>query len=994
MAMRRRARETTGFTLMEVLIAIAILAVGLVAVFTLFPVGIYAVKETVESTRAASIARTARSDMTAMRADLDVQNNASRYYGGYVPFGTWERPAHLWVNRGFLYQYIDNEATPVLHNRVLFDDRRMVSVRMRGDFDGSARVVVDRSILTRDSDILELYYNATAGANKYAPWEIRLRVKGREYQIINRNYAGTDLDWLDVLDPAATMPGAAGAETLPFEILLAVALKEPPLEVPLEWTGGTADFDGGLGPLTIYGATETRNAAMYLFGNSTAGLGGWVSVDGDWFQVDSVGLNADDMPDSMTLEGGDPPPASAEARKFELVLPVGFFDGSNFPAPGIQRILVAAGGALNRSAGGGPQLGFLESGAWIEVVLDGGRGTFVPVKPVPPLDPLITRVTVMDVDGLNPDTEDFIRPGNFIRVAGKDYEIDSVRTNPDGDGDEEFDLVGTVPAFGVDRQFKIVLGYIQGANQIPGVARFPVRRVTRTPSIAPPYSYPVTSFDVGVDINGNLPADLWPAGAPDPMDNPVRVLPANRDRYSYQVVMLPKSLLARFESGTAEASAPDPAESAGVANIPPIPYPSILDSNVMAANNNVFQIRALTDTGASFSRDLADTITVGGVANAKLQMAIGGSPLFDSIGDIPIHLFDRNDFFSDPPGTDILVGHGTMIDTGTREVTFNVVFENVIFLAGSAAPLPRVRVRLSGMAASTEVTDVDPSLSSFTVLDATGLANGAAVDIYVIDTGAQRNRPYGRGNFVEGSDVVIAIYPDEIAGFPGIPGRGLPYSTTMPQRYHLAVGDYIRRRRLADGVQDDTWYAVKAIHDDSDPAKRDFLILDRPYEGADTADFALGDYFEYVTPIREAYTAQVVVFRNYRSSALRDGAGTRDGAAAFGFNATSAPDSLRVHLTAPLPSNVKAGDHIRADGDADHPNNDTGLHGGTIDGDRRWYMIQSIGPAGALPGDLNFRTELTLVSPYRGYMPAGEMFQPASTSPSVVRTFDTVLGAF
>jgi hypothetical protein len=56
-------------------------------------------------------------------------------------------------------------------------------------------------------------------------------------------------------------------------------------------------------------------------------------------------------------------------------------------------------------------------------------------------------------------------------------------------------------------------------------------------------------------------------------------------------------------------------------------------------------------------------------------------------------------------------------------------------------------------------------------------------------------------------------------------------------------------------------------------------------------------------------------------------------------------------------------------------------------------MIDSIGP-NVPESDPNYRREITLTSPYRGYVPTAEVFQPASVSPSVIRTFDTVIGAF
>lgn len=64
MRLRRSSRgAAAGFTLVEILLALLILAVGLLGVLALFPLGIDAARRSVESTRAATIARMARAHL-------------------------------------------------------------------------------------------------------------------------------------------------------------------------------------------------------------------------------------------------------------------------------------------------------------------------------------------------------------------------------------------------------------------------------------------------------------------------------------------------------------------------------------------------------------------------------------------------------------------------------------------------------------------------------------------------------------------------------------------------------------------------------------------------------------------------------------------------------------------------------------------------------------------------------------------------------------------
>ena len=989
----RRARRSGGFTLLEILIAIGILAIGLVTVFALFPVGIVAVRDTVEGTRGASLARTSRSELASMRADLRVMDAGSqKYAGGYVPFGPWRYPGSVDVFREFVSDYV-LAGVPV--EEVVFDDRLATPVFLIGLFDGTATVrfsPAEQMRLTRDSDRLEHYYNAAAaGANKYDPWTVYASVRGRRYQVMDRAYlASGDLQSLtfDVAPPAIVDAGGSPVPTR-FSALLPVTRREPPIDVDQEWEGAIADFPAG-GP--TYNVTlplsQSRNIAEYLCDAAAgAGTGGWISILGDWYQVASVpGRTPAGMPQSMTLT--TPMAAELVARwasvldsPFEVVLPVVRFDTATVNGD-VENLPVLSEGP--RVGGGGPQLSFLETGAYIEIVLDGGYGDFNPFDAVN--NP--TTLAVTSVVDVNPATSWAIRPGNFIRVGGKDYEIAGAL------GGGRFDLARTVPSLGPRKYFKIVLGCLPG--QVPAVARFPVRNVTRSPQlVALPntYAYPVTSFDVGRDQNGNLPAD--PADpthdlgmAAGPAANPVHVLPRNFSQFSYEAVLSVKSPTGIFRpdivypglpvgSPYGPNDVPGPWKPNALFDTPrigPIEFPPALDPGV--SNFSIYTVRTLSEpTSGGVFPNSPDGWALQGVNNDRRSITLAGAPPTFS-GLRPFHAYDTNEF-----DADLIAGSGGTVTVATKTVNLSAV--GAALTADETFLAPAVPIYVEGPAGRFSDTTVESydRATRLLVMSLTGtLMDGDTVTVLVKGRGAAAERPRGWGQFVRGSQYVISNFPDD-APTPAVTVQGFPFVTAAPQRYHLAVGDYVL-------APDGEYYAVKAIV--AEPAGAgnfDQLLLDRAYSGLTDLDYV----FTYVTPAPEVYEAQVAVFRNYEIQGLRDLNGSRKLAAAFGFGRDSAgaviTGPLYVYLALPLPGNYKPGDYIRADGDADHPlgaPTDVGM-GDAVDGDTRWYMIDSIPNAD--------RRTLRLNSPYRGYIPAAETYQPASATGSIVRTYDTVIGA-
>ena len=389
------------------------------------------------------------------------------------------------------------------------------------------------------------------------------------------------------------------------------------------------------------------------------------------------------------------------------------------------------------------------------------------------------------------------------------------------------------------------------------------------------------------------------------------------------------------------------------------------------------------------------SLDIGSVDPGYLSVNINANAPFDA-SHLPFHAYDRNDF-TNPAG--ILAGVGTF-KVAALQVDFTVAGSTITTDAVFLAEQVKVELRDAGgmVLDSATILSVDVDLNNITLDNAGSIGADTVVNVFIRPTAlGDNNAPIGRGFFQNGADVVRAWYPSDLSG-GGLTTpagwRGLPY-TDQPALAHdirLTVGDYIQG-------PDFKWYAVKAIRPAATVSATafDYIILDRPYEGADSV--AGSGYFRYVTPVTEIYKAQVAVFRNYRVQSLRNASTGRNAAAAFGFGVADPAtglvvrDPMLVHLAAPLPTGIKPGDYIRADGDADHPvkvgadiPSDPGLND-ALDGDWRWYMIDFVSTD---------RLTITLTSPYGGYVPASEAaaLQPASVTSSIVRTFDTVIGAF
>jgi prepilin-type N-terminal cleavage/methylation domain-containing protein len=967
-----------GFTLLEVLIATGILAIGLVTIFTLFPIGLLSVKEKVDGTRATALARTARSELAGMRADLRITDSLSHdLASSYMQAGPWEMPADITAFRDGMYEYLQ---AGVVHRRIVFDDRRMVPISLMGTFAPST-ITVSRGSLNRDADRL-LYLYDGAG---FGTWDLYAKVRGRTYRITGVTYTGRDLTTITVDDsgqspalPPVLYQLPTTTQATPFQILFPVALKEVPVDVPQEWAGGYYDTTTNL----IDGAN--RNLNQYLLPES------WVSIesadsrlDNQWYQVAAVaGATM-----TLTVPMGTPLLTGTQ-RSFKLVLPVVRFSG--IPAGDTENLAVISNGTL--TGGGGPQLSMLADGAQIEIVLDGGYGDFMTVAdPVtnPSQNPFGTAVTAVAANGA---TSGMIVPGNFIRIGGRDYEIATALAG------NAFTLKSTVPNLGTVRYFQIVLGYdVAKPWAYAAPARFPVANVnSNSPADAAAHRY--TSIDVGRDVNGYLPSDLGMGTGAIAANfaNPVHVLPKNVSQFSYSVALAQRDPVGTFGVPVADAvTAPNTTLIGDTAESYMFPGASYtfapLTDAVLGATGmtNIFGVYVLRGTATGDSHTSADLDSGNLSTQLHLMTPVAAA------GNVPFHIVDRNDFIAETGVLDTELGlftSGTYSALATTALTgLNADMERFI--------VPGVQVRVtdtaSGTFVSAQITAVayDPvthHVISVTIDNGGGLTDGVSVTMRLLQTGENGpNRPKSVGMFTHGSSIVRALwnYPSDANG-----DKGFPYSDASPKRYNLAVGDLVH---LYPSDVPDEWYAVKGINKHQTANDYDYLILDRAYEGPTTAlpvALAIGTpgIFEYQTPVAEAYGAQTAAFRNYSVRSLFD-TGTppaRANAAKFYNDISGGKPVGTVDLAAPLPRDVRAGDYVRADGDASHdapglPGADPGL-GDAIDGDWQWYMIDTIS---------SDRLRLTLTTPYRGRND-NATFEPASVSTSVRKTFDTTVGAF
>ena len=271
--------KQAGFTLLEVMIAILILGVGLSTVFTLFPIGIMSVKQTVDGSRAAMLGATARSEAMASQVCLSITNSGAKSFSGHMTNlsskscsaapGPFFYPMDMRFFPTPVYEY--QNAAGVTVRKMLFDNRRMVPMRFVGRFSGGRTVNIVPGSTNRDADRIGYFL----AGNSFAPWQIIMRVQGRDYLLSTCAQSGVTPTSFTVSSLGPTLPSIPG--DTPFEVLIPVAIKEPPTSVPQEYPAGYAYFAGG-DDFLIAIADQTQHFATAVVEDAL------ISVDGDWFR--------------------------------------------------------------------------------------------------------------------------------------------------------------------------------------------------------------------------------------------------------------------------------------------------------------------------------------------------------------------------------------------------------------------------------------------------------------------------------------------------------------------------------------------------------------------------------------------------------------------------------------------------------------------------------------------------------------------------------------
>ncbi len=677
-------------------------------------------------------------------------------------------------------------------------------------------------------------------------------------------------------------------------------------------------------------------------------------MGGDWYHVVDADAN------QVRLDATEPLPPSVAAL-FSVVLPVADMSAAlpmanDAANPDDDTLVVPLVRGTDCVAGSAPQTAYLETGAEVEVVADGARGTFDPVDASNP-----DSHTVFDVTDINPDTIGLIEPGNFIRTGGMDIEIASGYDSTS----HSFELMESVPAMGVGCYFNIVAGYKPGINQTPQVARFPVVDVTRSPAGAG-CAPAVTSFEVGCDHNGNLPTDFVAMGA-GALSMPVHVLPKNASQFCYQVAVAQRSIVGNLDRTQGWIKAPDTAAPTYKSpKMDPVPFP--VDDYVFAMWNpvqvppyRVFIPPAGKDFNPNWMSNYAVKRSIVGIDHGGAWLETHPHVPFSG-ENVPFYIWDQNG-----------IGDPAFVATASYDKPSGML---TFLTLTSAAPFlcPDVAVRLSYLddkhKPQTDVTtldyDFDPGTGRL-LWKKNVKTDGGAVEIHLAPCGdlgpPDGNLSHLRGAWVHGSNTVEAVYPHawynaNTGGTFDVQLSGFTQSHDAEKRINIDVGDYLEP---PDGSN---WYTVSAIRH-AESAGRDTIVLDRPYTGPTDLDFSS----QYATPLNKTFAAQVTIFRNYSVTPLRDAAGNLSSAqaAAFGYDAAGASDPIKVQLAVPLPRTVKPGDYIRAEGDAavegylddsDHGVRsviEPGL-GDDAESDLCWYQIDSVSAD---------RLEITLTCPVR-----------------------------